>query len=106
MSDSMLDCWQGALAQMQAAGLEEMVGGDEDAELAAALALPRSEPLRRLAGLATMHVACGECCEQDSACSTVWHDCRVAVKYIARTFLVGTDSWRHSMQHTFTSSRR
>ena len=106
MSDSMLDCWQGALAQMQAAGLEEMVGGDEDAELAAALALPRSEPLRRLAGLATMHVACGECCEQDSACSTVWHDCRVAVKYIARTFLVGTDSWRRSMQHTFTSSRR
>jgi tetratricopeptide (TPR) repeat protein len=39
MSDSMLDCLQGALAQMQAADLEEMVDGDEDAELAAALAL-------------------------------------------------------------------
>jgi hypothetical protein len=39
MSDSMLDCLQGALAQMQAADLEEMVDGDEDAQLAAALAL-------------------------------------------------------------------
>ena len=39
MPDIMLDCWQGALAQMQAADLEEMVDGDEDAELAAALAL-------------------------------------------------------------------